>query len=91
MALKITSDTMSNSTFQGWLGKGPEAGEGKMEWGTFEPKTWTEDDVDIQVTHCGVCGSDLHVLSSAWGPTTYRKLVCPACPMSLATILCPPH
>lgn len=22
-------------------------------------KTWTEDDVDIQVTHCGICGSDV--------------------------------
>ncbi|KAL8420399.1 hypothetical protein RB594_003257 [Gaeumannomyces avenae] len=58
-------------TFEGWLGKGPEAAKGKMEWGQFEPKKWTEDDVDIQITHCGVCGSDLHVLGSAWFPTKY--------------------
>ncbi|KAI9147744.1 NADP-dependent alcohol dehydrogenase 7 [Paramyrothecium foliicola] len=57
--------------FEGWLGKGPEAGDGKMEWGSFEPKTWQEDDVDIQITHCGICGSDLHTLRSGWGETTY--------------------
>ncbi|KLU87223.1 NADP-dependent alcohol dehydrogenase 6 [Magnaporthiopsis poae ATCC 64411] len=58
-------------TFQGWLGKSSEAAKGKMEWGTFEPKKWTEEDVDIQITHCGVCGSDVHVLGSAWFPTPY--------------------
>jgi len=59
--------------FQGWLGHGPDAVDGNMQWGPFEPKTWTEDDVDIQVTHCGMCGSDLHTLSSGWGPADYRK------------------
>jgi len=58
--------------FEGWLGKGPESAKGKMEWGAFpNPKKWTEDDVDIQITHCGICGSDLHTLSSGWGPTPY--------------------
>jgi hypothetical protein len=46
--------------FQGWLGKTPESVNGKMEWGDFEPKKWTEDDVDIEISHCGICGSDLH-------------------------------
>ena len=59
--------------FQGWLGHSPESVEGKMEWGTFEPKKWAEDDVDIQITHCGICGSDLHMLRSGWSPTPYRK------------------
>ncbi|KAI0484877.1 zinc-binding dehydrogenase [Xylariaceae sp. FL0804] len=57
--------------FEGWLGKSPEAAKGKMEWGAFEPKKWTEDDVDIEISHCGICGSDLHMLSSGWGPTPY--------------------
>ena len=48
------------SKFQGWLGKTPESIKGKMEWGHFEPKRWSENDVDIEVSHCGVCGSDLH-------------------------------
>lgn len=45
--------------FEGWLGHSPDSVHGKMEWGSFEPKKWTEDDVDIQVTHCGICGSDI--------------------------------
>jgi len=57
--------------FEGWLGLDPSAAEGNMKWGEFEPKKWTEDDVDIQITHCGICGSDLHTLRSGWGETPY--------------------
>lgn len=60
--------------FQGWLGYTPDSVNGKMEWGSFEPKKWEEDDVDIKVTHCGICGSDYHMLRSGWGETPYRKL-----------------
>jgi D-arabinose 1-dehydrogenase-like Zn-dependent alcohol dehydrogenase len=63
-------------TFQGWLGRSPDAFHGKMEWGPFEPKKWTEDDVDVQITHCGICGSDLHTLKSGWGTTNYRESSC---------------
>ncbi|CAG8979359.1 hypothetical protein HYALB_00002485 [Hymenoscyphus albidus] len=57
--------------FHGWMGLDKASVEGKMVWQEFEPKTWTEDDVDIKVTHCGICGSDLHTLRSGWFPTTY--------------------
>ncbi|KAE8441510.1 hypothetical protein EG329_004898 [Mollisiaceae sp. DMI_Dod_QoI] len=57
--------------FQGWMGLDKDAAEGKMVWQEYEPKTWTEDDVDIKITHCGICGSDLHTLRSGWGPTLY--------------------
>ncbi len=56
--------------FQGWMGMDKNA-IGNLQWQEFEPKTWTEDDVDIKVTHCGICGSDLHTLRSGWGPTLY--------------------
>ena len=52
--------------FHGWMGLNKDAAAGKMEWQEYEPKTWTEDDVDIKVTHCGVCGSDIHTLRSGW-------------------------
>lgn len=52
--------------FEGWLGLDPSAVKGKMQWGEFEPKPWEETDVDIKVTHCGICGSDLHTLRSGW-------------------------
>jgi hypothetical protein len=52
--------------FQGWMGLDKDSFQGKMEWQEFDPKTWTEDDVDIKITHCGVCGSDIHVLRQDW-------------------------
>ncbi|KAF2166918.1 hypothetical protein M409DRAFT_54683 [Zasmidium cellare ATCC 36951] len=57
--------------FEGWLGHDPSSVKGNMKWGEFEPKKWDEDDVDIKISHCGVCGSDTHTLSSGWGPTPY--------------------
>lgn len=59
--------------FQGWLGHSPDSVNGNMKWGSFEPKTWEEDDVDIKITHCGICGADCHALRSGWGATPYRK------------------
>lgn len=68
----------TDTKFQGWLGLDAESFHGKMQWGEFEPKKWTEDDVDIEISHCGICGSDLHMLKSGWGPTPYRT--CPPLP-----------
>ncbi|CAF9906376.1 MAG: hypothetical protein ALECFALPRED_002216 [Alectoria fallacina] len=63
---------MSTSySFQGWLGLDPSSVKGNMKWQGYEPKTWEETDVDIKVTHCGICGSDLHTLRSGWAPTSY--------------------
>ncbi|KAJ8608138.1 hypothetical protein MRB53_039817 [Persea americana] len=62
-------------TFKGWVAEGPEAVEGKMVWKEYTPKQWTEDDVDIQITHAGICGSDCHTLRSGWAPTLYPALV----------------
>ncbi|PRP87762.1 zinc-binding alcohol dehydrogenase [Planoprotostelium fungivorum] len=45
--------------------------KGNLVWKEFEPKTWEETDVDIKITHCGICASDVHTLSSGWGPTPY--------------------
>lgn len=58
--------------FEGWLGMDPESAKGKMVWGEFpHVKPFEETDVDIQITHCGICGSDLHTLRSGWGATPY--------------------
>lgn len=52
--------------FEGWLGHDEDSVNGNMVWGDFEPKPWEETDIDIQVTHSGICGSDLHMLRSGW-------------------------
>eukprot|EP00026_Physarum_polycephalum_P011248 Phypoly_transcript_11455.p1 GENE.Phypoly_transcript_11455~~Phypoly_transcript_11455.p1 ORF type:complete len:369 (-),score=48.76 Phypoly_transcript_11455:28-1134(-) len=61
--------------FFGWLGKDKDSINGKLVWEEYIPKTWTEADVDIKVTHCGVCASDLHTLRSGWSPSDYPVCV----------------
>lgn len=42
----------------------------------FTPKNFTEDDVDIAISHCGICGSDVHVVTNGWpSPTSYHCIV----------------
>ncbi|RDW67656.1 hypothetical protein BP6252_09052 [Coleophoma cylindrospora] len=57
--------------FEGWMGLDKNSANGQMVWQEFEPKTWEETDIDIQITHCGICGSDLHMLRAGWYPTPY--------------------
>lgn len=57
---------MTDYKFEGWQGNDAESANGNMTWGEFQPKKWEDDDVDIKVTHSGICGSDLHTLRSGW-------------------------
>ncbi|PAV14851.1 NADPH-dependent alcohol dehydrogenase [Pyrrhoderma noxium] len=41
----------------------------------FPSKNWEETDVEISTTHCGVCGSDVHTVSSGWGPIPTPMIV----------------
>ncbi|RHY26939.1 hypothetical protein DYB32_007712 [Aphanomyces invadans] len=43
---------------------------------SFAPRPFDDDyDVEIQVTHCGICGSDLHTVSGGWGAIQYPIVV----------------
>ncbi|KUI58073.1 putative mannitol dehydrogenase [Cytospora mali] len=61
--------------FEGWAAQDEAAIEGKMVWEEIKPKSWEENDVDIQVTHCGMCGTDLHFLRNGWGGSIYPLTV----------------
>ena len=61
--------------FEGWMGLDANAAKGNMVWQGYEPKTFQETDIDIEITHSGICGSDIHTLSSGWGPTNYPCVV----------------
>lgn len=61
----MTSDSNSDYVFQGWMGLDKDS-VGNMKWQTYEPKPWEETDVDIKITHSGICGSDIHTLRSGW-------------------------
>lgn len=64
--------------FKGWLGYDKESYKGNMKWADFPEgtvKPFEETDVDIEISHCGICGSDLHTLRSGWGETIYPVCV----------------
>ncbi|KAF2419884.1 GroES-like protein [Tothia fuscella] len=61
--------------FEGWCGLDNTAAKGNMKWQEFEPKPFGDEDVDIQISHCGICGSDIHTLRSEWGETPYPCVV----------------
>lgn len=65
----------SEPQFNGWVAHDTSAAKGNMSWGAYTPKPFSEDDVDIEISHCGVCGSDVHTLSSGWGPTAFPCVV----------------
>src|ERR1700733_2010481 len=41
----------------------------------YEPRPLGDNDVEVKITHCGICGSDLHTLDSGLGPTIYPVVV----------------
>ncbi|MDR2993071.1 MAG: NAD(P)-dependent alcohol dehydrogenase [Bacillus cereus] len=38
---------------------------------TYKARPLGENDVEIEISHCGICGSDLHTMDSGWGPSQY--------------------
>jgi alcohol dehydrogenase (NADP+) len=65
----------SPTSFHGWLGHDNKAAEGNMTWSPFKPKPFAPIDIDIKISHCGICGSDVHTLRSGWGNTRYPVCV----------------
>lgn len=65
----------SPTHFTGWLAHSPSAASGTMTWTRFTPKPWTPHDLDIKISHCGICGSDIHTLRSGWSATHYPTCV----------------
>ncbi|KAK0527666.1 hypothetical protein OC842_004794 [Tilletia horrida] len=62
---------MSNIEFFGWVAKDKHSVEGKMVWESYKPKELKDDDVTIKIECCGICASDIHTISSGWGPAKY--------------------
>ncbi|APA12395.1 hypothetical protein SS1G_10565 [Sclerotinia sclerotiorum 1980 UF-70] len=62
---------VSDLTFKGWMAFDKNAIVDGLKLTPFQPKKWEETDIDVKVTHCGLCASDMHTLRSGWGPTNY--------------------
>ncbi|KAI3626309.1 hypothetical protein CBS9595_001670 [Malassezia furfur] len=41
----------------------------------FDLKTPEDDDIDVSITHCGICGSDVHTISGGWGPLNVPQVI----------------
>lgn len=52
------------TTFRGLSAATPGAA---LQWREFEPPALRPHDVEIEVTHCGICHSDLHLIDDDWG------------------------
>ncbi|KAF7732805.1 hypothetical protein EC973_000080 [Apophysomyces ossiformis] len=63
---------MSTDTFHGWACSGKDQ---PLEWREMPLKAFDDDTVEMDVTHCGICGSDIHTLDSGWGETDYPCVV----------------
>ncbi|KAL0089687.1 chaperonin 10-like protein [Phycomyces blakesleeanus] len=63
---------MSTDTFHGWACPGKDQ---PLEWTELPLKEFDDETVEMNVTHCGICGSDIHTLDSGWRPTDYPCVV----------------
>ncbi|KAL6951005.1 hypothetical protein ACO0QE_000292 [Hanseniaspora vineae] len=73
----MSSTTVNYPTeFKGFAVAEPEKWD-KPELISFEPKKFTDEDVDIEIECNGICGSDLHTLKNEWSPDR-KTMVCHA-------------
>ncbi|KAH9831477.1 GroES-like protein [Rhodofomes roseus] len=52
----------------------------RAEWTSLEvvpfiPKKFEDDDVELAITHCGLCGSDIHIVRQGWGSPPYTPII----------------
>lgn len=38
---------------------------------SYDPKPLRPFDIEVEITHCGICHSDLHLIDNDWGNATY--------------------
>ena len=51
-------------TFNAYAAKKAKA---RLEPFTYEPKPLADDEVEIAISHCGICHSDVHLVDGEWG------------------------
>ncbi|RIB23427.1 chaperonin 10-like protein [Gigaspora rosea] len=49
--------------------------EGILKPYSYTPKPLGDEDIEVEISHCGICGSDLHTIRSGWFPTIYPAIV----------------
>ncbi|CAG8599920.1 45773_t:CDS:2 [Gigaspora margarita] len=49
--------------------------EGILKPYTYTPKPLDDEDIEVEISHCGICGTDLHTIKSGWAPAMYPVIV----------------
>lgn len=60
----MKTDQASNDTYHGYAAYEP--GLAVKPW-TYPAKPFEDDDIEFKITHCGICGSDIHTITGEWG------------------------
>ncbi|KAG0042560.1 hypothetical protein BGZ83_000312 [Gryganskiella cystojenkinii] len=58
------------ATFHGWASTGTPH---LKQW-SYHPRPIGPKDVEIEISHCGICGSDIHTITEGWGKITREVL-----------------
>ncbi|KAF9089475.1 hypothetical protein BGX29_012042 [Mortierella sp. GBA35] len=53
----------TSATFTGWASTGTLP----LKRFSYHPRPLGSKDVEIEISHCGVCGSDVHTITGGWG------------------------
>ncbi|KAI7893474.1 chaperonin 10-like protein [Mucor mucedo] len=64
----------SSETFVGYAGLQPfvlDDASTHLQPMTFEPRPLESDEIEIEVSACGICGSDIHQLTNGWNRATF--------------------
>ncbi|OCF78483.1 hypothetical protein I204_00423 [Kwoniella mangroviensis CBS 8886] len=67
---RVDGDSTEKITYEGWVAVDNKAleGKGNLVYKEYEVKPWDEDDVEIKVLYCGLCGTDVMALAGDQGP-----------------------
>eukprot|EP00029_Vermamoeba_vermiformis_P011410 TRINITY_DN626_c0_g1_i1.p1 TRINITY_DN626_c0_g1~~TRINITY_DN626_c0_g1_i1.p1 ORF type:complete len:348 (-),score=75.36 TRINITY_DN626_c0_g1_i1:42-1085(-) len=58
----------SEQQFKAWAAFEPK---GQLSEWSYTPRPLGPHDIEIDITHCGMCATDLHRIDSGWGPSKY--------------------
>ncbi|KAF8936386.1 chaperonin 10-like protein [Dissophora ornata] len=58
---KVSEDT--SVSFTGWA----SSGNTTLTKFSYHPRPIGPKDVEIEISHCGICGSDIHAITGGWG------------------------
>ncbi|KAF8916951.1 hypothetical protein BGZ58_005173, partial [Dissophora ornata] len=59
--IKVCEDT--TVSFNGWA----SSGDTILKKFSYHPRPIGPKDVEIEISHCGICGSDIHTITGGWG------------------------